>query len=297
MRDPLPNAPGWWQQSTIRRFLKWLFSWRMARRALLGLACLVTMWALFCTGENIRGKHAWDRYRRELEAQGEQLDYQTFIPKPIPDELNFAATPLIKSWFVRSNNVSIGFENWKKDNYGLAEDGVASGQSKGDSGNRHYLDLVAWSTAFDAIRGGTFTKNQKTEAGKLDRESRAKAVPSILEALKTNEVMFAELRAVSQRPSSRYPVNWDVEDPFAILLPHLGSVRNVCRRLRLKACAELAAGHGDGALADVKLMLRLIDSLREEPFLISHLVRVACLQLVAEPVWEGLAEHRWSDAQ
>jgi hypothetical protein len=279
------------------RFLKWLFSWRTARRSLLGLACLTTAWALFCTEENIRGKHAWDSYRRALEARGEQLDYKTFIPNPIPDDQNFAATPLIKSWFVRSNNVNIGFDDWRKDNYGLAEDSVANGQLKADLGSRHFLDLAAWGTAFDAIRGGTLPKGHKIEAGNLDRESRAKAAPSVLEGLRTNEAVFAELRAVSQRPFARYPVNWNVEDPFSILLPHLGSVRNVCRRLRLKACAELAAGHSDDALADVKLMLRLTDSLREEPFLISYLVRVACLQLATDPVWEGLADHRWSDAQ
>jgi hypothetical protein len=281
----------------IPRFLKWLFSWRMARRALLGLACLVTAWALFCTEENIRGKHSWDRYRRGLEARGEQLDYKAFIPKPIPDEQNFAATPVITSWFARSNNVNVSFDNWKKDNYGLAEASVADGQNKEDSDNRRFLDLVAWGTAFDGIRSGTFAKGQKIETGSLDRESRAKAAPSVLAALETNEAVFAELRAVSQRPLARYPVNYDVEDPFSILLPHLGSIRNVCRRLRLKACAELAVGRSDDAFADVTLMLRLVDSLQKEPFVISHLVRVACLQLATEPVWEGLAEHRWTDEQ
>jgi hypothetical protein len=297
MTDSLPDSSSKWQRTTTRRFLRWLFSWRTIRRSLLGLACLVTLWALFCTEENIRGKHAWDKYRRETEAQGEQLEYKTFLPKPIPDEQNFAATPLIKSWFVRSNNVYVGFGNWRKDNYGMAEDSVASSQAKGDSGNRHFLDLIAWGTAFDAVGSGTLAKRHKIEAGKLDRESRAKAAPSVLEALKTNEAIFAELRAVSQRPYSQYPVNWDVEDPFSILLPHLGSVRNVCRRLQLKACAELAIAHSDDALADIRLMFRLIDSIRDEPFLISHLVRVACLQLAVDSVWEGLAEQRWSDAQ
>ncbi|HTV62998.1 MAG TPA: hypothetical protein VMH30_10575, partial [Verrucomicrobiae bacterium] len=34
-----------------------------------------------------------------------------------------------------------------------------------------------------------------------------------------------------------------------------------------------------------------------EPFLISHLVRIAMLQITLQPVYEGLAEHQWSDAQ
>jgi len=36
---------------------------------------------------------------------------------------------------------------------------------------------------------------------------------------------------------------------------------------------------------------------KDEPFLISYLVRLADVQLALQPVWEGLAEHAWSDAQ
>ena len=44
-------------------------------------------------------------------------------------------------------------------------------------------------------------------------------------------------------------------------------------------------------------MLRLADSIHTEPILISHLVRIAIVNLALQPVWEGLAEHKWSDAQ
>src|SRR5439155_6626162 len=39
------------------------------------------------------------------------------------------------------------------------------------------------------------------------------------------------------------------------------------------------------------------DSLKDEPFLISYLVRIACLNIGVQAIWEGLAEHRWTDAQ
>ena len=44
-------------------------------------------------------------------------------------------------------------------------------------------------------------------------------------------------------------------------------------------------------------MFYLADSLKTDPFLISYLVRLACVQLAVQPIWEGLAEHRWSEAQ
>jgi hypothetical protein len=48
---------------------------------------------------------------------------------------------------------------------------------------------------------------------------------------------------------------------------------------------------------DVRLALQLTDKVRTEPLLISHLVRIAMVQLMLQPVWEGLVEHKWSDTQ
>ena len=151
--------------------------------------------------------------------------------------------------------------------------------------------------AFDAIRSGATNSNQKFASGKLDLASRAAAAPAVLAGLHPAKPIWTELRAASDRPYSRYPVVYDLDDPWGILLPHLGNVKRVVQRLQLRACAELAAGRSDDALADVKLMLYLADSVKNEPFLISYLVRLACVQLAIQPVWEGLAEHAWSDAQ
>ena len=154
------------------------------------------------------------------------------------------------------------------------------------------LDLDAWARAFNQTN-----LTHTVPRGPTDPHSRAKAAPRVLEALQADEPIFAELRAARRRPYSRYPVNYDVENPFIILLPHLSSVRIICRRLQLRACAELAAGQSNTALEDVKLITHMADSLKDEPFLVSYLVRIACLQQALQPVWEGLAEHRWSDAQ
>jgi hypothetical protein len=67
--------------------------------------------------------------------------------------------------------------------------------------------------------------------------------------------------------------------------------------LQLRSVAELADGQNAKALDDVKLLLSLNNSLRSSPFLISHLVRMAIVAIGMQPVWEGLAEHKWSDEQ
>ncbi len=116
-------------------------------------------------------------------------------------------------------------------------------------------------------------------------------------ALSKYDSTIDELRRAAALPSSRFPLNYDNEEPFSILLPHLASSKGCAIVLRLRALALLEVGQSDAALADIGLALRLTEKIRSEPFLISHLVRIAVLQITVQPIWEGLANHPWTDAQ
>jgi hypothetical protein len=290
-----PNKSSMVERSTAARFCGWLFSRRGLRLLLIMLAWLVTGIALFHGEETWRGRRAWSQYRHELEAQGEHLDFAALIPKPVSDEQNFAATPIVKSWFEKT--AAYDPDHPWRDAYSRVADRVSPPRKKDALAERHLSDLAAWETAFAAVRSGALTLEQRFYSAQLDAASRAKAAPAVLEGLRTNEALFAELRAASPRPYSRYPVNYDVQSPYALLLPHLRMVKGVCQRLELKACAELAGSQSDQALQDTQLIFRLVDSLNTEPCLISYLVRLSCVQIATLPIWEGLAEHRWSEAQ
>src|SRR6266566_3670342 len=277
----------------VRGFLRWFLSWRGLRRILIVLAWTATIIALVYGEENWRGRRAWNQYRQQLEARGEQLDLRAFIPRPVPDDQNFAATPFIKSWFVKEDLGA--YDKLWNDSYGLAGSEMPS--SRTASGNRRFTDLVAWEKAFDAVRSGHTNSHHQFRSDQLDLQSRSNTAPAVLEAMKSSEARLAELRAASSRPYSRYPVIYDLDNPWGILLPHLAAAKGACQRLELKACAELAANQSEQALEDVKLILHLADSVKGEPFLISYLVRIACVQIAIQPIWEGLAEHGWSDAQ
>jgi len=127
--------------------------------------------------------------------------------------------------------------------------------------------------------------------------TRAEAASALFAAMAEYQPVVEELRSASRRPYSRFNIDYDAEDPVSILLPHLAIFKRTCQLLRLKASAELAAGKPEEALQDVLLMLRLVDSAKDEPTLISQLVRVAALEITMQPIWEGLAAHRWSDVQ
>ena len=78
--------------------------------------------------------------------------------------------------------------------------------------------------------------------------------------------------------------------------PHFAPLRSLSRSFTLRVCAELTLGDTNRALEDILTGFRVADATKDEPLLISHLIRTVCLSLALQPVWEGLAEHRWNDA-
>src|SRR3989442_8941340 len=122
--------PSIWERSTIARFFRWLFSWRVVRRTLIVLAWTATIIALLYGEENWRGRRAWNKYRRDLEARGEQLDYKAFIPPAVPDAQNFGAIPFTKAWFVRENLGDGGRQLWG-DDYTRVRHWPKTGKNKG----------------------------------------------------------------------------------------------------------------------------------------------------------------------
>ena len=101
----------------------------------------------------------------------------------------------------------------------------------------------------------------------------------------------------ARRPLGRFPVHYDAVPTWGILLPHLAQVKKIAMVLQLRAAARLAEGQAASAHADTLLAMRLAELTRDEPFLISQLVRGAAWTLALQPVWEGIVDHRWNGSQ
>jgi hypothetical protein len=121
------------------------------------------------------------------------------------------------------------------------------------------------------------------------------AAEAVLEAISDWEPAFAELRAASQRPYSRFNITYEQPDPASILLPHLSVLRQISRLASLRTGAELMLGRADAAFADVRLMLRLAEATRDEPILVSQMVRVQQFELVVQHLPDGI--NQWSEPQ
>ena len=105
------------------------------------------------------------------------------------------------------------------------------------------------------------------------------------------------LREAAKLPKSRFPLAYDKKDPMEILLPHLAPLNRCSQILRLRAVTELQNNQTQAAFADIVLLTRLIESIHSEPCEISQMIRCSMFLNLIQPIWEGLADHRWSDGQ
>jgi hypothetical protein len=275
-----------------RRSFPWLFRWKFWRILLLTAVGFFTLVALFYAEENWRGKRAWESYKREMEARGDSFDFAKLVPPRVPDDQNFAMTPFLAPLFdfIPGTQRRRDEKTWQRTPGALQlPNEVQTTLNKTGWPQVKPLDLIRLANESVATNGSApdrFAPGQTQDAAR-----------TILAKLKPAEPIFDELRRASQRPYSRFNIDYDWEPKFGILLPHLGTISATCSMLELRASAELALGQTETAYQDVVLMFPLMNSIRDEPFLISELVRVACLTKMLQPMWEGLAHHQWTDKQ
>jgi hypothetical protein len=262
-------------------FIRWLIRSRNFKRFIFGVACFITLMALFYAEEDWRGKHELEKFKREWEAKGEKFDYASLIPPPVPDDQNFAKAPI---WV----------EAMKTSRLAMPLGSARSVWPLDRNGNwaiPTLTDLKGWQSYYRSLAATTnlFPVAPQPQTPAQD----------VLLALSKYDSTIEELRQAGQRPYSRFPLDYAPGLPFdaSVLVRTLGPLHGCGQVLQLRAIAELQNGESDKALDDVKFMLRLADAIRTEPFLISHLVRIATVQKALQPVYEGLAEHKWSDAQ
>jgi hypothetical protein len=277
-------------------FTRCFFCWRHIKRSLFVLACFATLVALFYAEEDWRGWHAWNQFKHQWEAKGEKFDFASVVPPPVPDDQNFALTPIVFTSYgqmLTRDGKMIPYKD-RDTNFvnRLKMDVVHNYEDSPKDGNwmlAKISDLKGWRNYYRALAATTNEFPVATQP--------QSAADDVLLVLSKYDPAIEELRQASQLPYSRFPLDYNIDDPAEILLPHLAILKQCSLALQLRAIAELQNNQPEKALDDVKLALQLTDKIHTEPFLISHLVRIAMLQITLQPVYEGLAEHKWSDAQ
>ena len=275
--------------------------WRILRRILIGLAILATLIAIFYTEEDWRGKRAWENYKREAEARGERFDPASVVPPPVPDEQNFFCAPIVAGALKWHGNQHTDASEGHDTNvvnrmtFGIYRGDSESWPTNGGNWQKGRLtDLKQWQRYF---RDFAETPEGKTNGFPVAPQPQTPAADVLL-ALSGFDPAIEELRQACQRPYARLPLDYESGfDAAGELLPYLANMKRCAQLFQLRIIAELDNGQSEQALDDVKLLLHVTDSIRNSPFLISHLVRLAIINMELQPIWEGLAEHKWSDAE
>jgi hypothetical protein len=225
------------------------------------IAGLILLWLV----PDITGADLWGPYRKTLEANGVVFDYKKIIPKPVPKDKNFALVPAFNQ---TPANISKG---------------IASGLSLTRWQNSKSIELEDWR---DALKKEGWVMPDKPGAPASD----------ILFALRKNEEWMKQLSvAAKARPLCRFDVNY--EDGLEAGLPHLSTLRWVVRVFILRSLSLIEVNKTNAAFADLEMALFLANCIKDEPILISQLVRSAILNITMQAVWEGLAKKKWNAEQ
>jgi hypothetical protein len=275
---------------SLREFLH---SWRYFFW-FLGLLPLV---GLFYAEENWRAQWAWNQYQRELAARGEPLSFTDVIPPKVPDSQNFALTPFLAPLFQFTSGSPPG----------SLLHGLGLFASNYDNASREFekLKIVRSNTLIHARTdlpvwyAGFLNATNKLADPKQSLVTTNVSVPQaalgVLGFLAEADPIYDELREAGKLPYSRFGLHYEDDNPAAILLPHLSVMKRLTQVLALRVSAELAAGQTNRAFEDMQLLLRLLDACKDEPLLISQLVRIAQFNISVQPLAEGIGQ--WSEPQ
>src|SRR5262245_40944747 len=229
------------------------------RKLLVGVGVLVIGLGAIGGCENIRGKRALQSYKASLIARGERLTVEARTP-PVSAEATKAAGDLIQAaWRFRDGPI-------------LAKGGIATMRFVAPGKSR-----AAWQEPTLPVDRAT---NQWSE---------------LADELEQNRDLLNQIRSVLNAPAFSFNLNY--KQGFSVLLPHLAKLRGVAQRLAAAVVNDLHAGRLEEAAANLNALLRLPEVLRDEPLLISQLVRVALAAIAFAPTWEALQAEGWSDLQ
>lgn len=305
-------------------FLRAVIRHRVLQKVLLAVVVVIGLLMAFRLEENVRGRHAWQRCLADLKAQGESFSPEDFAPPAVPPEQNFALSPVIVSSYAQhmdadgkiifppntnvTNQLEMSLErknlyryeariigNWRKQQATDLRPWQSYFRQRFMTNESNGLPPPAWVDVAET-NGSVFLTALDTNEFPTTPEPQSPA-EDVLLALGKFSAAIEAVRLAGERPASRFPYKNSASiDPYynhsyLDSLPSCGAV------LQLRAIAELQNRQPDAALADVCLIFRLADAIKDEPFLYSQFARSLLVDMALQPVWEGLARHQWSASQ
>jgi len=277
---------------------------------------IATPYVLLTSFERARGTLQWKATQDALIAKGERLGFRELAGPAVPDDQNAAAIPLFRE-VMRTNSVEV-----MRTNGGMPLSQTGRLRMKVFMRPEEFLPekprkvwrpttLQDWSNAFRSLQEqGNGTPDAVSKQDKTPRRQSAprsdhpeypvapagaSAATVVLTSLQVAEPELEVIREASRLPFCRF--DYAFEQGFQMLLPNLSALKRIQHHLDLRIQALVSDGQTNAAFEETLVALRISAWLREDPLLISHLVRIAQSQIASESIWHGIAAHCWTDAQ
>ena len=274
----------------MKRFFKWA---AIVVSALILLLILVI--GSFIGWLKWSGERDWKRAEAELRAKGEKLTFAELVPPMPPDSENFFADPLWAEYadLVQRKNVQ-GLDEWvprlRSDQYQL---------------QRWQYSLLAPEEKERLIKLIPSVKgiNNRKEAfsllrAKLDQEKdlqkQREMAALLLDVVAPADPVLIHVAKLSERPKAQFPIRYDLGPRTP--LPQISAIMSLAQIINRKALSELILGKIKEAATDTQTLLRLSSIVKNDPMLISFLVRVSSVTLALQPINEGILRHSWTAA-
>ncbi len=260
---------------TRRKLL--ILAWVMIAGVVLAAAAI----GIYYRIENAAGRRVWGEVEQLAASRGERLTLAATLPAPVSASDNFGASPVFAASFGRQAASALD---------------VAEGRSP--SAERWRMPIP------DPLRDakGEYEMPEpgfglwwQGEAVPLAEWREYLGTQDVLGFLDTYEADMAAIAKASRLPHARFDV--DYEHSVLAGMPYLPGMRSLSRLFALRAAARIERNDGAAALEDVTTVFRLVDTLRNEPFILTHLAANANATIGLQVVREGLALGVWADKE
>ncbi|MCX6925919.1 MAG: hypothetical protein NT154_22340, partial [Verrucomicrobia bacterium] len=291
----------------------------VVRRVAIGAAVVLAVATLLVVSyygyQNWRSHRAWRTFQTALRQSGQTLELSPLLPKPVPDNANFARSPVFLSLLRQTNRETTGlFERmrpFQEPANGSRANGVLTDWARQTHSPLHpFMSAIGRASIPTSpdIRGeqpglaGTLALPanvvRATRARDGSETNRLDVAGAISQLLQSHSGMLRELVAAAARLTAFHTsTNRDARAVFHPVQEPTLLLERWHLLFQMRACASLALGQNADAAEDVLTGLRLARLARRLPDASSTARVQVLLARSLQPLWEGLSQHAWTEPQ
>jgi len=244
----------------------------------------------------------WKRVQVELKAKGEKLSFAEFIPLAPPDKENFFADPIWRelSDLVPTTHKENGceYQTWAP-RLPSEKQQINEWMTPLSASEKEQVEKLLPKASFQEMdkktRLAAINQLRSVLQKTTDPERRKQIAALQLTLLQPAEPLLAKITELSLRPQAFFPTRW--QDGVTTPLPHLTSLLMLSQLFWARGLTEMESDNSLAAFSDALTILRLSTFGKNEPILISYLVRCSILQQGLSVINSGIEQHKWNDVE